>query len=356
VLAAAGLAALIVPAVRDLLLRTILGLDAGLSAGTRDALLPLLAYPLLSIWRGFTQGLLIKRQKTGATIASGGAGFLVCLVGVGAAGYSRGISAEVYGALLIVASTTADALYLQIAASRAARRSSRQAASGSSAPGESVPSTAQIVRYFLPLMVTTLIMAASRTIIDAGLARTVDPATALAAFNVAISVVFAFESPVVMLRNIVLAYDHTAPNLRLLRRFSLAIGGGLTAFLLVAMFVPVGTALFSAVVGSSGATGQIALWDARIASLALVILSWRQFNYGLLMKRERTDIVALSAVARLLFLVAGLVIGLALWSDSRTAAVVYTAGFIIEGIITQAGAARIGVFRHAVRPVPPAPR
>lgn len=340
-LAALGLVTLVVPFFRDLLLRTMLGLDKVLSYWTRAALYPLLAYPLLSIWRGFLQGLLIKQRRTGVTIASGGFGFAVCLAGVAAAAFVRGIPGAVYGALLLVVSTAADAAFLQVAVK--ARRARREQAE----PLDAAPTIRQILRYFLPLMITTLIMAASRTVIDAGLARTINPSLALAAFNVAISVVFAFESPVVMLRNIVLAYDHTGSTIRLLRRFSLAIGAGLSALLLIAMFLPMGVGLFSSVVGLQGPTARVALWDARIASLALVILSWRQFNYGLLMKRERTDIIALSAIVRMVFLILGLLIGLSIWSDSRVAAIVYTAGFIAESLVTQAGAARIGIFRTA---------
>jgi hypothetical protein len=75
---------------------------------------------------------------------------------------------------------------------------------------------------------------------------------------------------------------------------------------------------------------------------ALLILSWRQYNYALLMKRRRTDVIALSAVVRLIYLVLVLWGGFLVWPDPRFVAVAYTVGFLIEAFITHFGARKIG--------------
>ena len=268
-------------------------------------------------------------------VTGGLVGFGVCLLGVAGARGLAAVPGEVYGAVLLVAATTADALVLHLICRRTAD------------PGgddDAVPTYARILQYFLPLVVTTWVMAVSRTVIDAGLARTPDPALALAAFSVAASVVFAFEAPVVMIRSAVLPFDHDRENTGRLRRFSLLVGAVVTAPVLLACLTPLGQVVLGRGIGLSGETREVALWAMRFMAPSLFILSWRQFNYGILMKRQRTEIIALSAVVRLGYLTVALFAGLALWPDPRLAAAVYTTGFLVEALITHGGARRIKAF------------
>jgi hypothetical protein len=205
-----------------------------------------------------------------------------------------------------------------------------------------VPSFAAILRYFLPLVLTTWVMAASRTVIDAGLARTPQPEVSLASFSLAAGFVFAFEAPIVMLRSAALAFDHGPENRRLLRRFCLTVGVAMAGSALLAGFTPLVDLLLGGQAAAGSPVGSLTRWAIRIMSVSLLILSWRQFSYSLLMKRQRTDIIAGSAFARMGFLAAAIFAGLWAWPDVRVAAIAYTLGFLVESTICEMGARRIG--------------
>ncbi len=336
----AGLAAvtllLLLTSLRHPFLEGLLGLEPRLAERTRLALLVLVLHPPMSIWRGFSQGLLIRSRRTAAMVWAGAVGFLASVLGVALGRRLPGLPGEVYGALVLLVSTLADAAALQVTAARAS--------SGDPPPGgdAAAPSHGAILRYFLPLLLTTWVMAASRTVIDAGLARTPQPATALAAFSLAASFVFAFEAPIVMLRSAALAFEHDPDNRRRLRLFCIAVGAAMTAGAAVGGSTPLVDLLLGSSAASGGAVGDLTRWGIRIMAVSLLILSWRQFSYSLLMKRQRTDIVAASAVARMLFLALAVFAGFRVWPDMRLAAAAYTLGFLLESLVCDFGARRIG--------------
>jgi hypothetical protein len=234
---------------------------------------------------------------------------------------------------VLVASAAVDALVLQIAA--ATNRSGTDATANGTAPAYG-----QIARFFLPLVVTTWIMGFSRTIIDAGLARTATPEIALAAFSVAASVVFAFESPVVSIRSAVLAFPHTLSNCRRLRGFSLAVGSLMTGLIVLLSATGLTRLILTRLIGVTGEVQRLATGAIWIMATALMVLAFRQYNYARLMKQERTALISVSALFRILFLAAALYIGLSLWPDGRMAAIIYVAGFILETVITHVGVRR----------------
>lgn len=334
-LAAITLLLLLTP-LRRPFLEGLLGLEAGLAERTRLSLLVLVLQPPMSIWRGFSQGLLIQSKRTAAMVWAGAAGFGVSLLGVALGRRVPGVPGEIYGALVLLVSTLVDAAALQAVVLRVCGRD------GPRTGDARVPSHGAILRYFLPLVLTTWVMAASRTVIDAGLARTPQPAVALAAFSLAASFVFAFEAPIVMLRSAALAFEHDPENRRRLRLFCIAVGAAMTTGAAVGGATPLVDLLLGGSAASQGAVGALTRWGIRIMAVSLLILSWRQFSYSLLMKRQRTDIIAASAFARMLFLAVAVLAGLVIWPDMRVAAVAYTLGFLLESLICEFGVRRIG--------------
>ena len=152
-----------------------------------------------------------------------------------------------------------------------------------------------------------------------------------------------------MLRSAALAFDHDPENRRRLRLFCIVVGLAMAGAAMVAGFTPLVDLLLGSQAAAKGAVGSLTRWGIRIMSVSLLILSWRQFSYSLLMKRQRTDIIAGSAFARMAFLAAAVFGGLAVWPDMRVAAIAYTLGFLIESLICDLGARRIGRVRAARR-------
>jgi hypothetical protein len=325
----------------QVLLRDLMGLTLALAQTTRQALLVLLLSPLFTMWRGFTQGALIQRHQTKYLLAGGVAHFVILLLGVLAGRFVTLIAGAVYGAILFVVSSAADATcihWLAKLTKPGAERDVESVASSKSETGigDSGLTFTRIFIFFFPLMLTTWVMAASRTVINAGLARTLQPEIALASFSVAVGLVFAFESPTFVMRHTTLAFDDRPSTLKRLALFTLIVGTMMTLAILIISVTPAINVILRDLIGVTGAVFSQSVVSVQILSITLLILAWRQFNYALLMRVQKTRTIGFSAVMRFVFLTVSIFVGLRLWPDipgAYLAAVVYACGFVVETVI-----------------------
>ena len=82
----------------------------------------------------------------------------------------------------------------------------------------------------------------------------------------------------------------------------------------------------------------------RVMSLTLLVLSWRQFQYAVLMRANKTRIIALATLARIALLTLGLALGLRYLPSLLPAVVaagVYMLGFLTETLIAFGFASRL---------------
>jgi O-antigen/teichoic acid export membrane protein len=240
------------------------------------------------------------------------------------------VPGAIQGAALLLVSTLAEGAWL-------AWRCRDNGEAGDGDDENWNPGWVGMSRFFLPLVLTTWVMAFSRTIINAGLARAADPAVSLAAFSVACNVVFTFESPVVVIRNTALAFADNQEALRRMPRFTLAVGAAMSVAVGLLAATPAVDFTLVRLIGVTPAIHRAALAPIAIMAVSLLILGWRQLCYALLMGAQRTVVIGVSALARLLFLAAGLFLGPRLWPalpGAASAAIVYTLGFLLETAIT----------------------
>ena len=345
-LVAAGCLALGIGAVvifsplESVILQSLLGLTPPLANKTANALKILLLLPPLAIWRSFSQAILIKKGKTHYWLWGAAAGFLVLALSIALSRAFSFLPGAMYGALVLCISTAADAAVLYWGVRIVAGE--RYGKAGSEQAWPSLSYT-QIVSFFLPLLVTTWIMMVCPTVINAALARTPNPETALAVFAVANSVIFAFESPVVALRNTTLAFPPTRANLVRLRGFCLMTGLAVTTALALVSFTPLINFMLSDLIGVDGEVHRLAVPAVRVMSAILLIISWRQFHYAVLMRADRTRTIALATLARIAVLLVGLFVGMRYFLGSPASTVAgpfYTLGFFTETAIAYSIARR----------------
>ena len=93
-------------------LEILMGLTPSLAQKTEDALKVFLIFPLVSIWRAFSQGILIQRHQTRILLWGGIAGFLTLLAGVLLSRYLIFLPGAIYGAIMVILATGADASIL----------------------------------------------------------------------------------------------------------------------------------------------------------------------------------------------------------------------------------------------------
>lgn len=157
----------------------------------------------------------------------------------------------------------------------------------------------RIAAFWLPLAGTWLMMAAEGPYLAAIIARLEQPTENLAAFGVAFALAIIIEAPVIMLMAASTALVTDAASYAALRRFTWALGAGLTAVQAVAVLPPVFDLIAASLVGLPPDV-------ARLTHQALVIMlpwpiaiGYRRFRQGLLIRRRLTRRVTYGTALRL---------------------------------------------------------
>lgn len=167
----------------------------------------------------------------------------------------------------------------------------------------------ELLRQFLPLSLSDLIMVLAGPIIIAGLARLPDQEIHLAAYGVAEAVAILIESPIIMLLHAATALSRDPLAFKALRRFMLWANLGLTAFYALLAFTPIYDVIFRTWLGQPAAVAAAARPAFQILLLWPAAIGWRRFFQGMLIARKRTGRVGLASVFRLGSLALTVVVG-----------------------------------------------
>ncbi|HLT59146.1 MAG TPA: hypothetical protein VKZ69_10325 [Limnochordales bacterium] len=194
----------------------------------------------------------------------------------------------------------------------------------------------QVLDFYVPLMGTTLVTALTIPLVQAGVGRTADAETQLAAFSVAWALAMLIIGPANMLHQTSLAFtrDGTPAAYARTARFALAVGLALSVFTAVIAFSPVGRGLLA----WSGATP--ALMEATRRTLQLFTLmplarAWREHCWGVLMQRRDTRAITRGKTTNVVVIIAVMLAGLGLGvgETSVLGAVALVIGEAVEGFV-----------------------
>jgi hypothetical protein len=168
-------------------------------------------------------------------------------------------------------------------------------------PADRPPSLSpgRILRFWLPLEATWLMMAVEGPFLAAVIARLPGPKENLAAFGVASALVWIVEAPIVMVLSATNALCRDRLAYRKLRRFFFTLNGLLTAVMLTMIAPPVFRLIFRGIMGLpadvAGLAGRamafLVLWPAAIG--------FRRFYQGILIRNGRPHAVTWGTVVRL---------------------------------------------------------
>lgn len=221
------------------------------------------------------------------------------------------------------------------------------------------PTVRQMLRLWLPLAASIIMMVLEPSIINIGLGRTLDPELALAAYGVAFSLALVVEAPIIMLLDASVARSVDAEAFRLLRRFALLLGLLVTGIGLVVSLTPLYTLVVEQLMNIPADVAARARPTTQILSLWPLPIGWRRAHQGVLIRANRTGVITVATGVRLLTLAAGLFGGLVLLPESGSviAGVAMDISVIVEAaLITRATAPvlRSGTFGDAAKE--PGPR
>jgi progressive ankylosis protein len=157
-----------------------------------------------------------------------------------------------------------------------------------------------IVKFWLPLAATWLMMAVELPYIAAIVARMPDAAHGLAAFGVATSLAWLVESPIMMLLAASAALVRDRPSYVALRRFAAVLNIAVTAGMVVLAVPPVFRFVGERLMGLPPDISRLAQTATAILIFWPAAIGYRRFYQGILVRHHLTRRVAYGTVIRLL--------------------------------------------------------
>ena len=150
----------------------------------------------------------------------------------------------------------------------------------------------RLARFYLPLAATSLLLTATNPLLTAALARTRDPAAALAGYGVAFALTGVLYAPLLVIQQVAAARLLAAGDLAPVRRFALALGVALSALAAAVAFTPLGEWVLEGVVGVHDAILDQAL-EAMVFLWPVPFLTGvRALHQGRLVAGHRTEPIA----------------------------------------------------------------
>ena len=157
----------------------------------------------------------------------------------------------------------------------------------------------RLLRFILPLAVTSVVMELGSQVLNGGMARVPQVTTTLAAFGVAWGLVLFLSAPLVQSRELglMLAGDHA--SLGAVRRFVLLAGAVLMLGLASLTLTPIGNSVIEELHGIDGTLGA----TVRVALFWLIpyplVRGLCYFHAGLLLRVRRTALVSYATLSNL---------------------------------------------------------
>lgn len=193
----------------------------------------------------------------------------------------------------------------------------------------------EILLFFVPIAITSMLMMGSHSIISSALARTTAAATALAAYSVAQSIAMMFESPCFALRRIFVALLDDQGSFKTLLKVSLFTMSGVVLVQIAIAFTPVGAFIFTRLVGIPNDLLAETIRTYRIIIVLPIISTIRSVYQGLIIVNRRTHLLTVNMIARLVTMVAltALLTQTHLVTGAAVGAIVFIGGMGVEGIL-----------------------
>ena len=321
-LALAGLVALLATFGQPLIIASF-SLSPALQAQTFAFLLALAPIVWLNGLRFYLVGRLIQQERTGRVTVLNGVHLTVLIVSLAA-----GLALRLDPVLTLVgAQALAGLVHATLAIG--ALRPGAEAAAGSEAESEEVPSYQRLRAFFGPVVLTGIMFALSRPILYAAIGGTGDGILTIAALRIAFDFTFFFQQAANQFRHFFVTFGLDAMAEK--RRFMIRVALGLTLAMALTAFTPLGPLLIAEGIGAEAEVTRRALAALQVMTLLPLLIILRNLFHGILMVEERTGGMALGSILRVLTIagLAQLLAPVGLLTPS-TAAWTLLAGFATE--------------------------
>lgn len=215
-------------------------------------------------------------------------------------------------------------------------------------------SLSQVAQRWWPLAASWLLMSAELPALSAIVARLPDPEIHLAAYGgVVMSMALIIESPILMLLAASTALSRDWASFARLRRFMLALSGGLTLIHAAVAFTPLYDLVVVGVMQPPSEVVEPARLGLMIMTPFTFGVAYRRFHQGVLIRFGHSRAIGLGTTLRLTSTATVLAIG---YLAGTLPGIVVATSAVMAGIIAEAVYAHVRtqpVLRYEVRPAPP---
>ncbi|QOR34350.1 hypothetical protein IMX26_12735 [Clostridium sp. 'deep sea'] len=160
-----------------------------------------------------------------------------------------------------------------------------------------------ILRFYVPLGIYSMIMLTSHSVINAGVSRTNSPQIALAAYALTMSIMNMFASPAFTSRQMLVAMARDKKSFRLSLSLMIKLGIASLAILGLLAFTPLGEFVFLQVFKAPTKLFPEIKSAAKFCLLLPFIYTLRAYSQGVLMVQKKTKYLTYSVVVRIIFMV-----------------------------------------------------
>ncbi|MEN8097948.1 MAG: hypothetical protein ABFQ89_02625 [Chloroflexota bacterium] len=167
----------------------------------------------------------------------------------------------------------------------------------------------QLAVFFIPLAMSSSMMTLEPLIVSAFLANGNAAELNLAAYTVMFSIALVIEAPVIMLVSAATALVRSRQSFNQLMRFTLALAGVVVAIGFVFALTPLFDLIVLRIMGIPPAAAEVARPALVVMAIWSFPVAWRRFFQGVLIAHDRTPVVTMATICRLLSLSAALFIG-----------------------------------------------
>jgi len=195
----------------------------------------------------------------------------------------------------------------------------------------------RILKLWLPLASTWLMMAFEGPFLSAVIARLPDETFNLAAYGVAFSFALIIEAPIIMMLSAATALVRDVPSYRKLRNFTFFLNGALTLVLVLLLIPPVFHRVMIDWIQLPAEVARLTRWALWILLPWPGAIGYRRFFQGILIRFNQTGKVALGTLLRLGTVIT-VALSLAYWGSLP--GVVVGAAALSAGVVVEALAGR----------------
>ncbi len=192
---------------------------------------------------------------------------------------------------------------------------------------------ADLIRFYLPLAATSVLMMVTHSVVSGAIARTMYPTIALAAYSVAYSVGQVFESPCYAMQRICLTFTTGRRSFRRVIEVTLTILGVLVLLQSLVTWTPLSHYVFVNLLGVSEEIYHMALDSLKVFILWPISSALRSVFQTPIVLKKQTHYMAINMVVRVFMMFAAAAVLPGIWPTGPVGASVLMLGLCTEAVL-----------------------